>query len=83
MWAKHGRPIHALVNNAGIFDMGTPVRTVTKEGFESHCATNHLGPFLLTMLLLPFIQVRITARRTAHCTSHASQWYTPVDNSSA
>jgi NAD(P)-dependent dehydrogenase (short-subunit alcohol dehydrogenase family) len=39
-----------LVNNAGI--MATPYRR-TVDGFESQLATNHLGPFLLTGLLLP------------------------------
>jgi NAD(P)-dependent dehydrogenase (short-subunit alcohol dehydrogenase family) len=39
-----------LVNNAGV---GIPMkqRPVTKEGFEIHCGTNHLGHFLLTELL--------------------------------
>jgi NAD(P)-dependent dehydrogenase (short-subunit alcohol dehydrogenase family) len=39
-----------IVNNAGI--MATPYRR-TVDGFESQLATNHLGPFLLTGLLLP------------------------------
>ncbi|GAA4669672.1 oxidoreductase [Nocardioides nanhaiensis] len=43
-------PLHLLVNNAGV--MGTPLRR-TRDGFELQLATNHLGPFLLTGLLLP------------------------------
>lgn len=43
-------PIDVLVNNAGV--MGVPHRR-TAEGLESHMATNHFGPFLLTGLLLP------------------------------
>lgn len=43
-------PLDLLVNNAGV--MATPYsRTV--DGFEIQLATNHLGPFLLTGLLLP------------------------------
>jgi NAD(P)-dependent dehydrogenase (short-subunit alcohol dehydrogenase family) len=42
--------IDLLVNNAGI--MAVPYRR-TVDGFESQLATNHLGPFLLTGLLLP------------------------------
>ena len=43
-------PIDVLVNNAGV--MGVD-RTTTPDGFELTMATNHLGPFLLTGLLLP------------------------------
>ncbi|RYE77900.1 MAG: SDR family NAD(P)-dependent oxidoreductase, partial [Myxococcales bacterium] len=43
-------PIHLLVNNAGI--MATPYAR-TADGFEMQFATNHLGPFALTGLLLP------------------------------
>ena len=28
----------------------------SEDGFELHMATNYLGPFLLTMLLLPNLQ---------------------------
>ena len=45
----HAGP-HVLINNAGgIFGR----RSMTDEGFERTLATNHLGPFLLTALLLP------------------------------
>jgi NAD(P)-dependent dehydrogenase (short-subunit alcohol dehydrogenase family) len=47
--ASYG-PVDVLVNNAGV--MATPyARTV--DGFELQMATNHLGPFALTGLLLP------------------------------
>jgi NAD(P)-dependent dehydrogenase (short-subunit alcohol dehydrogenase family) len=42
--------LHCVVNNAGI--MATPYGR-TADGFEQQLATNHLGPFLLTGLLLP------------------------------
>jgi dehydrogenase/reductase SDR family protein 13 len=44
-----GRPIDVLVNNAGI--AGT--RALSRQGFDLTYATNHIGPFLLTGLLLP------------------------------
>jgi NAD(P)-dependent dehydrogenase (short-subunit alcohol dehydrogenase family) len=40
-----------LVNNAGV--MRIPKRQVTEDGFEMQMATNFLGPFALTGLLLP------------------------------
>jgi len=45
--------LHALVNNAGVMPSK---RTHTKEGFELTFATNVLGPFLLTNLLLPALR---------------------------
>lgn len=41
------RPIHVLVNNAGLAGQ----RGVTADGFELHFGVNHLGHFLLTELL--------------------------------
>jgi NAD(P)-dependent dehydrogenase (short-subunit alcohol dehydrogenase family) len=45
--------LHALVNNAGVMPAQ---RTRTAEGFELTFATNVLGPFLLTGLLLPALR---------------------------
>jgi len=45
-----GRPLNILLNNAGI--MATPTLQLV-EGYESQFATNHLGHFLLTVLLAP------------------------------
>jgi len=42
--------LHVVVNNAGIF---ATERVVTDDGLELDFAVNHIGPFLLTELLLP------------------------------
>ncbi|KAJ6747959.1 RETINOL DEHYDROGENASE [Salix purpurea] len=44
-----GRPLNLLINNAGI--MATPFM-LSKDNIELQFATNHLGHFLLTRLLL-------------------------------
>jgi len=46
-------PIHVLINNAGIM-FGD--RKLTEDGFESQLATNYLGHFLLTHLMLPMLE---------------------------
>ena len=51
--------LHALVHNAGAMP---PERTRTDEGFELTFATNVLGPFLLTGLLLPRLRGGAPAR---------------------
>jgi NAD(P)-dependent dehydrogenase (short-subunit alcohol dehydrogenase family) len=48
-----GRPLHLLVNNAGI--MATPL-VRDARGFESQLATNHLGHFQLTARLWPALR---------------------------
>jgi len=56
--------IDVLINNAGI--MMVPKR-LTTDGYESQFATNHLGHFALTNLLLPHITDRVvTVASTAH-----------------
>jgi retinol dehydrogenase 14 len=56
--AAHSR-LDVLVNNAG---MSLPTRQVTVDGIETVFATNHLGPFLLTNLLLPVLTASAPAR---------------------
>jgi NAD(P)-dependent dehydrogenase (short-subunit alcohol dehydrogenase family) len=49
-------PLDILINNAGIMQIP---RTCTSDGFEVQIATNHLGPFALTTLLMPHITDRV------------------------
>jgi len=58
-------PIHGLINNAGLAGQ----RGVTKDGFEIQFGTNHLGPYLLTRLLLE----RIVESGPARIVNVASQ----------
>ncbi|XP_054272940.1 retinol dehydrogenase 11-like [Macrosteles quadrilineatus] len=51
--------IHLLINNAGV--MMCP-RSVTEDGYELQFATNHLGHFLFTLILLPKIISSAPAR---------------------
>ncbi len=52
------RPIHVLLNNAGL--AGT--RGLTKSGFELAFGTNHVGHFLFTMLLAPRLRATPSSR---------------------
>jgi NAD(P)-dependent dehydrogenase (short-subunit alcohol dehydrogenase family) len=54
-----GRPLHILLNNAGI--MGGPL-VRDARGYESQFATNHLGHFQLTLGLLPALRAAHGAR---------------------
>jgi NAD(P)-dependent dehydrogenase (short-subunit alcohol dehydrogenase family) len=47
------RPLHILVNNAGI--MACPL-SYTIDGFENQFGTNHMGHFALTIGLLPALK---------------------------
>ncbi|NEA37331.1 SDR family oxidoreductase [Streptomyces sp. SID13031] len=48
-----GRAIDLLVNNAGV--MAPPARMTTADGFELQFGSNFLGPFALTLRLLPLL----------------------------
>ena len=55
-FAEETGPVDVLVNNAGI--MAVPFAR-SADGFESQLATNHLGHFALTNLLLPKLTDRV------------------------
>jgi NAD(P)-dependent dehydrogenase (short-subunit alcohol dehydrogenase family) len=52
------RPLHILVNNAGV--MAPPKRLETADGFELQFGTNVLGHFALTALLMPALEQAAT-----------------------
>ncbi|MFC7465063.1 SDR family NAD(P)-dependent oxidoreductase [Brachybacterium sp. GCM10030252] len=54
-----GRPLHVLLNNAGLM-AGPLVRDA--RGYESQFSTNHLGHFQLTLALLPALRAAGGAR---------------------
>jgi len=51
--------LDVLVNNAGVL---LNERAVSRDGIELTCATNVLGPFLLTNLLIPLLMQSAPAR---------------------
>jgi NAD(P)-dependent dehydrogenase (short-subunit alcohol dehydrogenase family) len=55
--------INVLINNASVYKRK---RVTTVEGFEEMFATNHLGPFLLTNLLLELLQAGVQENGSAH-----------------
>lgn len=60
------RPLHVLLNNAGLV---IRERIITVDGFETMFAVNHLSHYLLTRLLMP----RITASAPARIVNVASE----------
>jgi NAD(P)-dependent dehydrogenase (short-subunit alcohol dehydrogenase family) len=67
---EEGRPIHILINNAGV--MRPPNHQTTVDGFELQFGTNYLGHFALVCRLLPLLragrarvtsQISVAARR--------------------
>ena len=48
--------VDVLINNAGV--LAVPY-ALTGDGFETHLATNHLGHYLLTNLMLPQLRDRV------------------------
>jgi len=56
---SHHDRLHVVVNNAGA---SLPRRVESIDGLETVFATNHIGPFLLTNLLLPVLRRSTPAR---------------------
>ena len=48
--------LHVLIHNAANFDHTQKERVLTADGIETVFATNHLGPFLMTQLLLDVLK---------------------------
>jgi NAD(P)-dependent dehydrogenase (short-subunit alcohol dehydrogenase family) len=61
--------IHILVNNAGLFSRK---RELTKDGYETTFAVNHLAPFLFTNTVLPALDGGGTRERHARIVTVAS-----------
>ncbi|MFE0804973.1 SDR family oxidoreductase [Streptomyces sp. NPDC058812] len=69
------RPIHLLVNNAGV--MTPPDRQTTTDGLELQFGTNHLGHFTLVNHLLPLLragQARVTSQISVAANRNAINW---------
>jgi NAD(P)-dependent dehydrogenase (short-subunit alcohol dehydrogenase family) len=54
--------LDVLIHNAANFDHAQKKPTFTPEGLETVFATNHLGPFLLTYLLLDMLRASAPSR---------------------
>lgn len=61
--------LDVLINNAGVYMKN---RTLTKDGYETTFAVNHMAPFLLTLLLLPLLK-KSTPSRIINVSSVAHQ----------
>jgi NAD(P)-dependent dehydrogenase (short-subunit alcohol dehydrogenase family) len=66
-----GESLDLLINNAGV--MAIPTREITVDGWERQFATNYLGPFALTALLLPSIKRR-AGSRVVTVSSSVTKW---------
>ncbi|WP_033341874.1 SDR family oxidoreductase [Catenuloplanes japonicus] len=72
---EEGRPIHLLINNAGV--MRPPKRLTTADGFEIQFGTNHLGHFALVGHLLPLLRAgraRVTSQVSVAARSGEINW---------
>jgi NAD(P)-dependent dehydrogenase (short-subunit alcohol dehydrogenase family) len=73
-----GQSLDLLINNAGV--MALPKRELTEDGFERQFATNYLGPFALTALLLPSMKQSAGSRVVTVSSSASKQGKIEFDN---
>ncbi|QHN02629.1 SDR family NAD(P)-dependent oxidoreductase [Granulicella sp. WH15] len=73
-----GQSLDLLINNAGV--MALPTREITEDGFERQFATNYLGPFALTGLLLPSMKQRAGSRVVTVASGASNQGKIEFDN---
>ncbi|MGC2783779.1 MAG: oxidoreductase [Roseiarcus sp.] len=73
-----GQSLDLLINNAGV--MALPTREVTGDGFERQFATNYLGPFALSGLLLPSMKQRVGSRVVTVSSGASNQGKIAFDN---
>jgi NAD(P)-dependent dehydrogenase (short-subunit alcohol dehydrogenase family) len=71
-FAERDEPLRVLVANAGVMESSPEVKR-SKDGFELMFAANHLGHFLLTMLLLPHLRRNEPSRVVVV----SSRWHAP------
>ena len=74
-----GTPVDLLLNNAGV--MTPPSRFTTTDGFELQMGSNFLGPFALTVRLLPLLlaakQPRVTTMSSTMGNLGSIRWDDP------
>jgi NAD(P)-dependent dehydrogenase (short-subunit alcohol dehydrogenase family) len=76
--AEEGRPVHLLVNNAGV--MTPPERRTTADGLELQWGTNHLGHVALVAHLLPLLVAggaRVTSQTSVAANRNVVHWEDP------
>ncbi|KAI3437108.1 uncharacterized protein J3R85_005854 [Psidium guajava] len=71
-WDQSGKPLHILINNAGILLLGEP-RQFSKDGIEKHIQVNHIATSLLTLLLLPSM-LKANSARIVNVNSLGHHW---------
>lgn len=80
---EHGTHLDVLINNAGIhLDLMSDWKEprLSPDGFELQWRTNYLGPFQLTLGLLPALRATAAAKGDARVVNVASQLHTKATN---